>query len=814
MREINSVESMNSTPILALRGLTVFPSMLLHFDVGREKSIKALETAMMDKQSVFLVAQKDLRTDDPRLNDLCAVGTISRIRQLLRLPGDNIRVMVEGLSRGKISRILQEEPYLAGEVIELTVINPRISKSRSEALVRQTQLLFDEYIQLVPQIGHDVIMNVTMATDPGYLADYIAQNINIRQEIRQSIIEENNPVKRIRKIIAILTHEKEVLDLEHDIYSKVKDQIDKNQKEYYLREQIKVIQGELGEKEDSASEADAYIKRIDSLELAEETAEKLRKEAGRLIHLGYNSAESGVIRTYLDTCLDLPWNTVTKDREDLKAAERILNADHYGLDKVKQRIIEYLAVKKLYTGTNSQVLCLVGPPGVGKTSVGMSVARALGRKIARVSLGGVRDEADIRGHRKTYIGAMPGRIMTGIAQAGSKNCVLLLDEIDKMSSDFRGDPSAAMLEVLDAEQNHAFRDHYLEIPFDLTSVLFITTANTTDTIPRALLDRMEVIEITSYTDEEKVQIARSHLIPKQMKLHGLYKSTFSITNPAVREIISGYTRESGVRNLERELATVMRKSTRIIVDGDNRKKVTVTPNNLHDFLGVRRFIREQITKVNEVGVANGLAWTSAGGEMLEVEVNILDGSGKLDLTGNLGDVMKESAKAAISYIRSRTAEFRIDRDFHKKYDIHIHFPEGAIPKDGPSAGITVTVALVSALIGAPVRKDVAMTGEITIRGRVLAIGGLKEKTMAAYRAGIKTVIIPAENEKDLEEIDQTVRKALNFVTVEHADSAVEIAIELDRRMPIRKPLVENKLPAEVAPEADRSCIAAEQKVTS
>ena len=810
MRDINTVESMRSTPILALRGLTIFPNMLLHFDVGREKSISALETAMQNKQVVFLVAQKDLRVDDPKLEDLGSVGTLSRIRQLLRLPGDNIRVMVEGVSRGRISRLLQEEPYLAGEIIEFDDAPVRISAARVEALVRQTQSLFEQYLQFVPKLGHDVVMNVAMGKEPGYLADYIAQNINIKQETRQSVLEEINPVRRIRLMISILTREKEVLELERDIYSKVKDQIDKNQKEYYLREQIKVLQGELGEKEDTASEADNYLTRINALGLEEETAEKLRKEAQRLIHLGYNSAEAGIVRTYLDTCLELPWDKSTKDRSDLRAAERILDADHYGLDKVKQRILEFLAVKRLYKGKNSQVLCLVGPPGVGKTSVGMSVARALGRKISRVSLGGVRDEADIRGHRKTYIGAMPGRIMTALSQAGSKNCILLLDEIDKMSSDFRGDPSAAMLEVLDAEQNHAFRDHYLEIPFDLTEVLFITTANTTDTIPRALLDRMEVIELTSYTDEEKVRIARGNLVPKQMKLHGLEKGTFSIAPQALREIISGYTREAGVRNLERELATIMRKSAKMLVD-DPGKKIGVTPKNLHEFLGVRRFTRDQVMKINEIGVANGLAWTSVGGEMLEVEVNLLDGSGKLELTGNLGDVMKESARAAISYIRSRAKELQIDPDFHKKTDIHIHFPEGAIPKDGPSAGITVTIALISALTGAPVRKDVAMTGEITLRGRVLAIGGLKEKTMAAYRAGIKSVIIPAENEKDLEEIDKTVRKALKFLPIGHADAALETALEWERRIPFTASKSEEKLPDI---PADATPIKPEQKVTS
>ncbi len=778
-------------PMLALRGLTVFPNMLVHFDVGRDKSIKALDAAMASDQMIFLVAQKDIRVDDPTQADLYKYGTVANVRQVLKLPGDNIRILVEGSHRARLFGILQTEPYFNVEIQTIEEPIRKVTGLKTEAALRRVQELFEEYAALAPRMSHEVIMNIVSATDLGYLADYIAQNIQLKYADKQLILEETNPLRRVEKVISLLVREIQILELEHSLQEKLSGQINKNQRDYYLREQMKIIQNELGDTDDIESEVADYTARILALAISEQSTTKLLKEANRLSKLQFGSPEAAVIRTYLDTCLDLPWHKVTKDRLDLKAAARVLDADHFGLEKVKERVLEFLAVKKLMPGIKGQIICLVGPPGVGKTSIGMSIARALGRKYARLSLGGVRDEADIRGHRKTYIGAMPGRIITAIQAAGSKNALLLLDEIDKLGHDFRGDPSAALLEVLDSEQNSAFRDHFIEIPFDLSEVMFVTTANSTDTIPRALLDRMEVIELTSYTDEEKLQIAKHHLIPKQLKRHGLSAATLRFSDDAVREIIAGYTRESGVRIMERELAAVCRKAAKSIAAGQI-KRVTINGSNLEQYLGIRKYLPDRHRYVNEVGVANGLAWTSVGGEILEVEVGVVDGSGKMELTGNLGDVMKESAKAALTYIRSRQDSLEIDPDFYKKYDMHIHFPESAIPKDGPSAGITMAVALVSALTGAPVRRDVAMTGEITLRGRVLPIGGLKEKTMAAFRSGIKTVVIPADNEKDLEEIDQTVRRALNFIPAEHMDTVLAATIDFSQRTPPKK----QKLPEE------------------
>lgn len=781
-------------PVLALRGLTIFPNMLLHFDVGREPSIKALDDAMAASQPIFLVAQQDLAVESPQFEDLYRVGTISNVRQILRLPGGNVRVMVEGETRGKLLGLEQTLPFLRGEVEVLSTQSP-ISKNstRTEALIRQTYELFETYTELAPRMTPEVLINVLASEDPGYIADYVAQNIVMRSGDKQAILEELRPVRRLERLSHILRREVEILELEQDMQSKVREQLTKNQRDYYLREQIKAIQSELGENEDGDSEIAEYRAAIQKAKLPQEVEAKLQKEVVRLEKQPFGSAEATVIRNYLDICLELPWNKKSKERLDVTAARRVLDADHYGLEKIKERILEFLAVKQLSPQLKGQVICLVGPPGVGKTSIGMSVARALNRKLARISLGGVHDEAEIRGHRKTYVGAMPGRIISAVNQAGSKNPLLLLDEIDKMGNDYRGDPASALLEVLDGEQNSTFRDHFLELPFDLSDVLFITTANTTETIPRPLLDRMEVIELSSYTDEEKLQIAKNHLLPKELKRHGLKKSQLKMTDDAIRELIVSYTRESGVRILERELAALCRKAAMSIVVG-TVKQIHVTGDDLEHYLGVRKYHPEKRAKQSEIGLVNGLAWTSVGGEMLEVEVNVVPGSGKVELTGNLGDVMKESAHAALSYIRSRASQLGIEADFYKTKDLHVHFPEGAVPKDGPSAGITIAVAMVSALTGTPVRQDLAMTGEITLRGRVLPIGGLKEKSMAALRNGIHTVILPSENEKDLEEIDQTVRAALHFLPVEHVDTVLAYALDREQLKP-QTPLAELPQPS-------------------
>ena len=790
MTEKNNNNKLNNIPALALRGLTVFPDMLMHFDIGREKSINALNEAVSSDQVIFLVAQKDLRTDDPLKTELYKIGTIANIRQVLKLPGDNVRVLVEGVSRAKIIEYTSENPFYQVN-LELLASNTRKpSVLKMEAAVRHVKELFEEYSELAPKMTHEVVLNVMAASDPGYLADYIAQNISIKLDDKQRILEKINPFLRLEALSGILEREIEILDLEHKLYERVHDQVNKNQRDYYLREQMKAIQNELGESEENQSETEAYIGKIKKLKLNDEDSGKLIKEAERLSKMQQNSPEASVIRTYLDTCLSLPWNKTTKDRIDIVKAESILDKEHFGLDKVKQRILEFLAVKQLAPKLNSQILCLVGPPGVGKTSIALSVAHALGRKQSRLSLGGVRDEADIRGHRKTYIGAMPGRIINAVQSAGSKNPVILLDEVDKLGNDFRGDPSAALLEVLDPAVNATFRDHYIEIPFDLSEVMFITTANTVSTIPRPLLDRMELIELSSYTDEEKLQIAKRHLIPKNVRLHGLKPSQIRFADNAIREIIASYTRESGVRILERQIAAVCRKAAKSLVSAE-AKRISVRADNLEKFLGTRKYFNEKMRARDEIGVVNGLAWTSVGGEILEVEANVMTGTGKIEITGNLGDVMKESARAAFTYIRSRAKTFGIDPEFYKKVDLHVHFPEGAVPKDGPSAGVTMAVAMVSALTGLPAHKDVAMTGEITLRGRVMPIGGLKEKTMAALRAGIKTIIVPHENEPDLEEIDQTVRKALHFVFADHVDKVIENAIDFTAKKVSEK---ENNLP--------------------
>jgi len=790
----NTAKITEIIPVLPLRGLTVFPGMNVHFDVGREKSAKALHAAMGRGQRILLVTQKEMTDDDPSISDLYRFGTIAHVEQVLKFPtGENMRVLVKGETRAIIEGVIRTSPYLEAEISCAPVMNVRESQIKCEALIRSTHELFQEYAELAPRMTQDVVLGVLSKNELGTLADFIAQNLSTPYQNKQSILEEIHPYRRLAMTNKLLNRELEILRLETDIAGQVREQIDKNQRDYFLREQLRAIQNELGEGEELVSEQEEYRKKIASLELSSEAEEKLLREVSKLSKMQMTSPEGTVIRNYLDACLDLPWNTRTKDKKGLAAARKVLDRDHYGMERVKERIIEFIAARQLAPDIKGQIICLVGPPGVGKTSIGKSVAEALGRKFARLSLGGVRDEADIRGHRKTYIGAMPGRIMNALKIAGSKNALLLLDEIDKMSSDFRGDPTAALLEVLDAEQNHSFRDHYIELPFDLSEVMFITTANTASTIPAPLLDRMEVIELSSYTTEEKFNIAKKHLLPKQMKRHGLDKTNFKMEDSAIYKAIEAYTREAGVRTLERELGTICRRAAKKIVAGEE-EKVVVKTGNLLDFLGVIKYRSERGNVMDEPGVVNGLAWTSVGGELLEVEVSVVEGSGKIEITGNLGTVMNESAKAALTYVRSRTEVFDIDHDFHKKSDIHIHFPEGAIPKDGPSAGITIATALISALTNIPANSDIAMTGEISIRGRVLPIGGLKEKSMAAYRAGIKKIIIPQDNLKDLEEIDSVVREKIEFITVSHADEVISNAIDISKLPKIEEETKKHLLP--------------------
>ncbi len=771
-------ETITTMPLLPLRGLVLYPDMILHFDLGRETSIRAAEYAMGNNTPVFLVAQRDIKDENPGVDALYGIGTVAQVRQVLRLPGNDVRILVEGTSRARLIGITEDEPYKKAEVELLETVPAPIGNARTEALYRRVQEAFEEYSSLAPRMTPEVVMNVLDAEDLGYLSDYIAQSIQLRYQTKQHILELTDPMRRTMEIISLLGEEIHILTIGQRISQKVKTQMEKNQRDYFLREQLRAIEEELGEYDEEEEEDNKYRERILELGLPQESEEHLLKEAKRLSRMQPSSPESNVIHTYLDTVLELPWNKQDHERTDLKYARKILDRDHYGMEKVKERILEFMAVRKLNPNLKGQIICLIGPPGVGKTSVGVSIAAALGRKYARLSLGGVRDEADIRGHRKTYIGAMPGRIMTALSRAGSANALLLLDEVDKLGSDYRGDPSAALLEVLDPEQNRAFRDHYIEVPFDLSDVLFIVTANTADTIPRPLLDRMEVIEMPGYTDEEKLHIAKEHLFPRQLERHGLKKTQLRVQDAAFSAIAALYTRESGVRQLEREIAKICRRTAKLVADDPDRRRTTVTPNNLQDFLGIPVFQPDYVSQADECGIVNGLAWTAVGGEMLQVEVNVVEGSGKIELTGNLGDVMKESAHAGISYIRSRAKTLGIDPEFYKKCDMHIHFPEGAIPKDGPSAGITIATALVSALTGRLVRHDVAMTGEITLRGRVLPIGGLREKTMAAYRAGMHTVIIPEANRKDLEDVVPAVREGLHFVMASHMDRVLDTAFVL------------------------------------
>ena len=767
-------------PILALRGLAVFPDQTIHFDVGRPKSIRALEAAMKQDQTLLLIPQKDIVVDDPKLIDLYSIGTVAKVKQVLKTQGENLRVLVTGICRGKIAELSQSDPYLSG-IIEAVPAPDSGDSVRAHALRREANSLYGLYLQMSEFPAQAVQLRMMASESNGFIADSIAQNSGFDFKDKAKMLCQLNPTKRLEMALRLLRQEVEMLRLESDIQEKTKASIDQNQKEYYIREQMKVLREELGEGDD-ANEFENYRTGIKALNLPEDTEKKLLKDVDRLKKQPFGSSEGAVLRNYLDTVLEIPWNRKTKERIDVAAARKILEHDHFGLEKVKERILEIIAVRQLAPDMPPQIICLVGPPGVGKTSISYSIAKSLNRKMARISLGGVRDEADIRGHRKTYVGAMPGRIISALIQAGSSNPLLLLDEIDKMGSDHRGDPAAALLEVLDGEQNNTYRDHFLEIPFDLSDVLFITTANTLDTVPRPLLDRMEIIELGSYTDEEKLMIAKNHLIPKQLQKHGIKKSQLRISDDAIREMIGCYTRESGVRNLERAVGEVCRKAAIQIVSQETVKRIVVTGSNVEQVLGVRKYLPDRLPGKDEVGLVTGLAWTSVGGETLEVEVNVMDGSGKLELTGNLGDVMKESAHAALSYIRAHVQELGIAADFYKTKDIHIHFPEGAVPKDGPSAGVTICTAIVSALTNTSVRRDVAMTGEISLRGRVLRIGGLKEKTMAALRHGIRTVIIPKDNERDLEEIDQTVRRQLNFISAQTVDTVLAAALNRQTEM--------------------------------
>ncbi len=795
---MESERNICTVPVVALRGLTIFPGMLLHFDVARDASIQALNTALEGDRKIFLVSQKSIEQEHPTLKDLCKVGTLARVEQMLRLPGGNlVRVMVDGLKRGQIQNLLQEKPYFLAEVELLPeIVMPEQNSARVEALVRQTYDLFEQYGELSDHVSPEVMLNVLSATQPGYLADYVAQNVVLRGEDKQSILDELRPVQRLSRLNQLLRRENRILQLDQQMMAKVKERIDDDQREYFLREQLHVIKEELGEGEDADSEAAEYRKRIEQAKLPQSVAEKLQKELRRMEKQPFGSSEAALLRNYLDICLELPWTKKSKERINVAQARKILDADHDGMEKVKQRILEFIAVKQLAPQLKGQIICLYGPPGVGKTSIAASLAKAMNRKFARVSLGGIHDEAEIRGHRKTYVGAMPGRIINALTQAGTNNPLILLDEIDKVGSDGRSDPASALLEVLDAEQNATFRDNFIELPFDLSDVLFVTTANDLGPIPRPLMDRMEIIELVSYTDEEKLSIAKHHLIPRELQRHGLKKSQLRLPDDTIRAIITDYTRESGVRNLEKQLAAICRKTAMKLVS-EEVTRVQVARSDLEDFLGTRKYNPEKLSATPLVGVVNGLAWTSVGGELLEVEVNVTPGTGKVVLTGNLGDVMKESCQAAISCIRSRTKELGIDPDFYKTKDIHVHFPEGAVPKDGPSAGVTVTTAITSALTGVPVRPDIAMTGEVSLRGRVMIIGGLREKTMAAYRNGIRTVIIPADNEKDLADIDPTVRAALHFVPVEQIDQVLSEAL-------VSGTIAENRTALSVCSEATKS----------
>ena len=777
-------------PVLAMRGLVFFPGMMLQFEVARQKSMRAVSEALSGDRLIFLVTQVDLSEHEPTGKDLYKIGVIARVKQVVHHSEDTVERCVEGLCRGEIHSLLAEEPYLLGNITKCPV--PTYKKSyRSEAFLRIVHEKFDEYLRLFQHVPPDVLLGVLQEKDCGRLADYIASNINIDFERKQFILDELRPLKRIQKLIDVLTEEIQILSVENEINQKAQAQIDENQREYFLKEQLRAITSELGEGDDPQQEADELREKVLALKLPKVCEDKLLKECDKLFRMPYGSHEASVIRMYLDTCLELPWNKSSKEKLDLKRAQRILDRDHYGLEKVKERFIEILAVKKLAPQQNGQIICLAGPPGVGKTSIARSIAQATGRKYVRVSLGGVSDEAEIMGHRKTYVGSMPGRIINAVKQAGVNNPLLLLDEIDKLGQNFKGDPASALLEVLDPEQNKEFCDHYIDMPFDLSNVLFITTANDVSRIPGPLYDRMDVIELGSYTLEEKLNIATRHLIRKQLKRHGISPKQLRFTKAAVKELIEGYTREAGVRTLERSIAAICRKVAKMIVADPEFTSYTVRPEELESLLGPRKFTRDETAGEDTIGLVNGLAWTSVGGELLPIEVAVMEGTGKIQLTGSLGDVMKESANAAITCIRTRAGALGISPKFYEKCDIHIHAPEGAVPKDGPSAGTAMATAITSALCGIPVRHDVAMTGEITLQGRVLPIGGLKEKAMAAYKNHIKVVLIPADNVPDLAEVDEVVKQNVTFIPVKRVDTVLETALQ---HMP--RPVRQDSYPAD------------------
>jgi ATP-dependent Lon protease len=767
-------KDLRNIPLIPLRGITIFPYMVMHFDVGREKSILALEEAMLNNSEIFLVSQKDAKIEEPEADDIYSIGTVCTIKQILKLPGDTARVLVEGLHRGRVNNFIQFDPFLKAEVEILGASECKDDK-KCEALIRTVRKAFDEYIKLSGNMPTEILLSLDDLESADRMADVISSFLMLKSETKQELLELYEADKRLEKLLVIINNEVDILSLERKIGVKVKNKIDKSQREYFLREQLKAIQEELGEDDEDKKEINKYKTKINKAKLPKQVKEKALYELDRLKNSGAYSAEGGVIRTYLDWILELPWNHETKDNLDIKNARSVLEKEHYGLEDVKDRIIEYLAVRKMSNSLKAPILCLVGPPGVGKTSIARSIANALSRNFVRMSLGGVRDEAEIRGHRKTYVGAIPGRVIYGMKQAKSKNPLFLLDEIDKMANDFRGDPADALLEVLDAEQNSTFRDHYLELEYDLSKVMFVTTANSLETIPRPLLDRMEIIEVSGYTYEEKFHIAKDHLIPKQLREHNIDEAKLSFAESSVYNIIENYTRESGVRNLERKLAGVIRKAIAEMVEKD-KDKINITTNHVKKYLGPSIYTYDKVDKEDKIGVVMGMAWTGYGGDTLPVEVSIMSGNGKLELTGQLGDVMKESARAGYSFVRANAEKYNIDKEFYKNTDIHIHVPEGAVPKDGPSAGVTMITAMVSALSSKKVKHNVAMTGEITLTGRVLAIGGLKEKCLAAYRAGIDTVIIPKENEKDINKIPKTIKSKLNFILADEINVVLENAL--------------------------------------
>lgn len=760
-------------PVLPLRGMMVFPYMMVHLDAGRAQSVAALEQAMLNDKMIMLVAQHDADVEYPQAEDLYNVGTVAEVKQLMKMPGGAVRVLVEGLHRGSIARINMDNDYILADVLEF---KDAIDESlEMEALVRVVIQEFEQWVKTSKKMPAEAIVSVSIISDAGRLADMIAGHINLKLEDRQELLECIDIKARMERLYGFLKREREILEIEKKIGSRVRRQVEKVQKEYYLREKVKAIHKELGDKDGIQGDIEEYKKRLKEGSYPEEVVKTIKKEMKRLERSQGATHESGVIGTYIETLLAMPWHETTEDIQDIKAAADVLNHDHYGLEKVKERIIEYLAVRQLTNGLNAPILCLVGPPGVGKTSLAGSVARALGRKFVRASLGGVRDEAEIRGHRRTYVGAMPGRILEALKKAATRNPVFLLDEVDKMGADYKGDPTAALLEVLDPAQNNTFSDHYVELPFDLSEVLWIVTANDMGSIPRPLLDRMEVIHLSSYTEQEKLEIAKQYLVPRQRTKNGLSGKQLRLGAGVLNHLITDYTREAGVRELERVIGHLCRKAARKIVEGE-AETVSVTTKNLEEILGKKKFPHQKSKRKPAVGLCTGMAWTQVGGDILPTEVNIFPGKGKLILTGKLGDVMKESAQAALSYIRSRQKQFKLAEDFYETQDIHVHFPEGAVPKDGPSAGITMATAMVSGLTGRKVRSDVAMTGEITIRGNVLAIGGLKEKVLAAYREGMKTIILPQENERDIEEIPEEIRNKLEFVPVEHMDKVLDTAL--------------------------------------